>query len=246
MNDNRKFLKPDWQEYKKNFDKVDANQGIPPLPLEKPFSRESKFIDLILMGETSCGNQPLPEVILKRCSAREYSGTSLTLEEISYLLWATQGLKYYDAEWGVVKTVVPSAGMVHSLETYLYINRVEGIAEGIYRYLPYEQKLLEVNTDADIGERLKESMYGNLFDAAVVFIWTAFPYKMEYGYSTVAHKMVAIEAGHVCQNLYLAAESINCGCCAIAAYIQESIDEVVGADGEDEFVIYTATIGKYK
>lgn len=69
--------------------------------------------------------------------------------------------------------------------------------------------------------------------------------KMEYRYTTVAHKMIAIEAGHVCQNLYLAAESIDCGCCAVAGYSQEKVDQLIGVNGEDEFVIYIGVIGKY-
>lgn len=241
----RKMLKPDWDKFKRDIDKVDGNRGVKPLPIEKPFDINKKFIDLIPFGKTSCGNKTLNKVITDRHSTREYSKQYLSLDELSYLLWTTQGFKEYDEEWGAVQTVIPSAGMIHCLETYLYISRVEGIEEGIYRYLPIEQKLIEVNMESNLKSELNDAMENQVHDAAVIFIWTAFPYKMEYGYATVAHKLIAIEAGHACQNLYLAAENIGCGCCAVAAYNQGKIDRITDVDGENEFVIYTATIGKY-
>ena len=68
--------------------------------------------------------------------------------------------------------------------------------------------------------------------AAVVFIWAAVPYRSEWKYGCIAHKMIAIEAGHVCQNLYLAAESIDAGTCAMLGYHQPALDELIGVDGE--------------
>lgn len=241
----RKMLKPDWDQYKAILNMADGNNGLPPLPIEKPFDKTAEFIDLIPLSEIKCGDRPISKVIYNRKSTREYSETPLTLDELSYLLLMTQGMKDYNSEWGWMTTVIPSAGMTHCLETYIYISRVEGLKKGIYRYLAVEHKLMEVNMSANVAENLNRAMWGQLFDASVVFLWTAFPYKLEYGYLTVAHKMVALEAGHVCQNLYLAAESIDCGCCAVSAYSQNAVDEIVGADGDEEFVIYTATVGKY-
>lgn len=66
---------------------------------------------------------------------------------------------------------------------------------------------------------------------------------MEWRYGLAAHKVIAIDAGHVCRNLYLACEAINAGTCAIADYDQEELDELLGLDGEDEFAIYIASVG---
>ena len=241
----RKMLKPNWREY--DFEQSDGSKGVKPLPLQKPFSPDAKFIELIKFGETSCGNALLPKIIADRHSTRKYSDGCLSLEELSYLLWTTQGLKViHSEEWGSAEKVVPSAGMVHCIETYLYIDRADGIKKGVYRYLPKEQRIIEVNMSDDCAQKLNSAMKEQVFGAAVVFLWAAVPYKMEWCYMQVAHKMIAIEAGHICQNLYLAAESINCGCCAISAYHQDEIDNLLGLDGEDEFVIYTATVGKYE
>jgi len=68
---------------------------------------------------------------------------------------------------------------------------------------------------------------------------------MEWRYDLAAHKVIAIDAGHVCQNLYLACQSIDAGTCAIAAYNQSACDQLLGVDGEEEFTIYLAPVGKW-
>ena len=67
---------------------------------------------------------------------------------------------------------------------------------------------------------------------------------MEWRYGHASHKVIAIDAGHVCQNLYLACEAIGAGACAMAAYDQEALDRPLQVDGEDEFAIYLASVGK--
>jgi len=125
---------------------------------------------------------------------------------------------------------------------------VVGIEPGIYRYLPLDHKLCFLKPDNNLFEKInnacdKQSFIGK---GAVVFIWTAVPYRSEWRYSFVAHKMIAIEAGHVCQNLYLSCEAIGAGTCAIGDYNNKKIDKIIGVDGTDEFVIYLAPVGKLK
>lgn len=67
---------------------------------------------------------------------------------------------------------------------------------------------------------------------------------MEWRYSLAAHKVILLDAGHVCQNFYLACEAIEAGTCAVAAYDQELMDRLTRLDGKDEFVIYMAAVGK--
>lgn len=70
------------------------------------------------------------------------------------------------------------------------------------------------------------------------------PYRAEHKFDITAHKKILIDIGHVCQNLYLAGESVGCGTCAIGIYDQRLMDEMLALDGEDEFVIYMAALGK--
>ena len=103
---------------------------------------------------------------------------------------------------------------------------------------------------ADAGddqvENIKQACQGQAFCAksAVVFVWATIPYRTEWRYSIMSHKDIAIEAGHVCQNLYLACEAIGSGTCGIAAYDQKLIDALIGVDGKDEFVVYLSPVGK--
>jgi SagB-type dehydrogenase family enzyme len=100
--------------------------------------------------------------------------------------------------------------------------------------------------DPEIGRKAAMACFGQGFIAAsaVTFFWTAIPARMEWRYDLAAHKVIAIDAGHVCQNLYLAAQTIGAGVCAVAAYDQEACDELLGVDGEEEFTIYLAPVGK--
>ena len=81
--------------------------------------------------------------------------------------------------------------------------------------------------DDQLPEKVADACYGQAFvgKAAVVFIWTVIPYRTEWRYGPVSHKVIAMDAGHLCQNLYIAAESIGCGTCAIGAYNQTKVTQ---------------------
>ena len=99
-----------------------------------------------------------------------------------------------------------------------------------------------------MSSRVSEAALDQEFtgNSAVTFIWTAVPYRMEWRYDIAAHKVIAIDAGHVCQNLYTACEAIHAGTCAVAAYNQNLMDNLLGIDGTEEFTIYLAPVGKVK
>ena len=81
-------------------------------------------------------------------------------------------------------------------------------------------------------------------DCAVAFIWTAIPYRTEWRYGDISPKLIALDAGHLCQNLYLGCVAIGAGACAIGAYDQDELDQILNIDGFDELTIYMATVGK--
>ena len=221
-------------------------KGCRPPPLEKPFAQDAKRINLIANDEWQhINNTGIITAIENRKSRRNFLPASLTLEEISFLLWATQGLRKRFDKITALRTV-PSAGARHALETYLCIMNVKGLDPGFYRYLPLEHQLLFERHEDHVAEKVANATFGQSFIAsgAVIFIWTAIPYRMEWRYGLASHKVIAIDARHVCQNLYLACEAIGAGTCAIAAYNQEAMDQLLEVDGEDEFVIYLAPVGK--
>jgi SagB-type dehydrogenase family enzyme len=236
----RRFLRAEWEL----FDTLttDQGRGVPAPPQQKPVPAGARVVPLPAAGSPALGTMPLRDAIASRRSRRKFAGDPLSLEELSFLLWATQGVR----ERGPVRSMrmVPSGGARHSLETYLYLARVTGVQSGLWRYQPLGHEIVLLDSAADLAERLDKALQEQLWDAAAVFVWTAIPYRMEWRYSIVSHKVIALDAGHVCQNLYLACESIGCGTCAIGAYDQNALDSVLGIDGHDEFALYAAPVGK--
>ncbi|MDH4232920.1 MAG: SagB/ThcOx family dehydrogenase [Nitrospirota bacterium] len=231
-----------------DFSSTDQSSGIEPPPVEKPAPPEAKRIELIPAGELrDISAENVFDAISRRRSRRSFTSVSLTLRELSFLLWATQGIRKF-AGPGTAFRTVPSAGCRHALETYLCVLNVEGLEEGIYRYLPVEHQLLPVSQPGKLSFRVAAAALGQDFagKAAVTFIWTAIPYRMEWRYDLAAHKVIALDAGHVCQNLYIACEAIQAGTCAIAAYDQQLMDSLLGVDGDEEFTIYLAPVGKVR
>jgi SagB-type dehydrogenase family enzyme len=132
------------------------------------------------------------------------------------------------------------------LETYVATLHVEGLDKAVYRYLPLSHELIFAATYPNIEDRVAQAVLGQTFAgrSAAVFFWTTIPERMEWRYAEAAHKVIALDVGHVCQNLYLAAESAGCGICAIAAYDQELSDTLLAVDGKEEFTVYIATASK--
>lgn len=229
-----------------DFSQTDQSRGVPPPPIEKPFPATGKRIDLIARDQwQSVPDLDLTWAIHHRRSHRHFQTEPLTVEEVSFLLWATQGIQEKRAP-GTARRTVPSAGCRHALETYLCVLNVAGLKTGMYRYLPMEHQLLLEFGEEHLAEKIVAATLGQSFigRAAATFIWTAVPYRMEWRYHIAAHKVILLDAGHVCQNLYLACAAIGAGTCAIAAYNQELVDRLLRVDGQDEFVIYLAPVGK--
>jgi len=245
MQNPRDFLK-DSIRLTIDFSKTDQSRGLPPPPIQKPAPPEAARIDL--PGKEGWeGVKPvtLVEAIANRRSHRTSTRGDLTLPELSFLLWATQGVRQAEGAHHALR-VVPSAGCRHSFETYIAAFRVAGLKKAFYRYLPLGHQLVEVAAYDNLERHVTQMALGQSFAgrSAATFFWTTIPARMEWRYGLAAHKVIALDAGHVCQNLYLACEAIGCGTCAIAAYDQDYSDEMLGVDGEEEFTIYMAPVSK--
>jgi SagB-type dehydrogenase family enzyme len=229
-----------------DFRLTDQRRGVQPPPIEKPYDENSTRIDLpVKEGWQGIADADLISAIENRQSHRHFRDEPLSLEELSFLLWTTQGIRKKADESTAFRNV-PSAGCRHALETYLCALNVTGLAMGIYRYLPIEHQLLVVSINENLSEDIVTATFYQSFigKAPATFIWTAIPYRMEWRYHIAAHKVIALDAGHVCQNLYLASSAIGGGTCAVAAYHQEMMDKLLDVDGKDEFAIYLAVTGK--
>lgn len=187
----------------------------------------------------------LLKLINTRESVRHYAKMPLSLADLSWLLWATQGVKKGHESGIHTLRTVPSAGARHPFETYLAVNQVETLESGLYQYLPFEHALAPVPVEEGLSPRLAAACLDQsmLQTCAVTFIWTAVPYRTTWRYGQRGYRYMHLDAGHVCQNLYLGAEAIGAGCCAIAAFEDDNVAEVLHLDPAQEFVIYLATVG---
>lgn len=228
----------------KNCGLSDREKKLPPPPAELPYDENT----LLLLPEPDMMEDRqvnFLELVELRTSVRDYHGTPLTLKDLSYLLWCTQGVKMA-LPTGASLRNVPSAGARHALETYIYIRRVEGVAPGLYRFIALRHALVPVNLTESIAEKLPEAFMGQRppVTCAALFIWSAVLERMVYAYEQRAYRYLHLDAGHICQNLYLAAQTINFGACAIGHFDDDKLNEMLEADGQQQFAIYAAAIGK--
>jgi SagB-type dehydrogenase family enzyme len=245
--ENREFMKANYTAFE-NF-KTDQMKKLPEPILQKPVDENIELIDLIPAEKMKIKNDNLMSNILNRRSHRNFTDEALTLEELSFLLWATQGVKEViqkeGRDYACLRTV-PSAGARHPFETYLVVHNVEGLKPGLYRYLGIEHKLAFLGEIEDQQKKITEAALDQQFagKCSVVFIWSIIPYRSEWRYYVATHKSALLDAGHICQNLYLACEGIGAGTCAIAAYDQQKTDDLIGVDGKDEYTVYMSPVGK--
>ena len=229
----------------KNLEPSAQSQGVPLPALELPLPEGAQVLPLPDGKSMDLEKLDFIELVENRETLRKYSAEALTQEELAYLLWGTQGVKSITKK-PVTKRTVPSAGSRHPFETYLLANRVDGLEPGLYRYMAVEHQIAKFPAPETIRQQLTDACLKqqHVFNSAVTFIWVADVQRTVWRYCQRGYRYMYLDAGHVCQNLYLLAESINCGVCAMAAYDDDLVNAALGLDGENQFAIYMATLGK--
>jgi SagB-type dehydrogenase family enzyme len=238
----REFMRKTSFEYLQPSDQM---TGMAQPPLEVAYAGDGPIIDMRSPESLSVTSIPLRDAIDQRESVRKFGDTPLTLDELSFLLWSTQGVKKTMRDLFTFRTV-PSAGARHCLETYILANNVEGVEPGLYRYLALTHRLAGITLDPHIADSVVAACVNQRFlrENAVTFIWTADAYRMTWRYGERGYRYMHIDVGHVCQNLYLAAQAVNCGVCAVGAFHDDELNCLLGIDGEKQFALYLAAVGK--
>jgi len=233
------------------YDRVSQSaqeQGAPQPPLELPIPPNAVVIPLPPFDAVEHPPMTLVDAIVQRRSLRQYRQEALSMGELSLLLHTSQGITELieRRKFSITLRTVPSAGARHAFETYLLINQVEGLTPGLYRYSALQHALVEISIDPGAAEALTQACFGQkqVLNAAVTFAWAAVVERMAWRYVERGYRYLFLDAGHVCQNVSIVAEAIDCGVCAIAAYDDEAVNAVLGLDGESQFAIYLAALGK--
>jgi SagB-type dehydrogenase family enzyme len=165
------------------------------------------------------------------------------MEELSQLLWAIQGVTAHAGDYAL--RTAPSAGALYPIETYVLVNRVSDLGAGLYHY-DVRQHRLEVVRKGDFGSDIAQAALGQTFlqEAALVFLWTAVVARSKWKYRERAYRYIYMDAGHIGQNAYLAAEVLGLGACTVGAFLDDEVNSVIGIDGENEIAIYLCAVGK--
>lgn len=184
-------------------------------------------------------------IVNDRQSHRVYTDQSLTLRELSYLLWCTQGVKDVRGKSYATIRTVPCGGARHEFECYMAIRRVEGLEPGLYHYLPMTHQIEFLGKSPDMGGFISKSLQEQnwALKSSVVFYYSCVFYRAEWRYGPWAHPVILMDSGHITENLYLAATSIGLGGCAIAAVDPEACNSEFGLDGVEETIFYAMPVG---
>ena len=230
----------------KHQEKSLQSQGAPWPQLQLPLPEGAEMVNLPAGKDLKLDKLDLIHLVEKRETFRSYTEQSLTLQELAFLLWGTQGVKSLLPDKPVTKRTVPSAGSRHAFDTDLLVNRVDGLQPGLYRYLALDHQLARLPAPQEICDILTEACTRQVHvkNSAVTFFWIAEQQRMTWRYCQRGYRYMFLDAGHVCQNLYLLAEAIGCGVCAIAAYDDDLVNVALNLDGVEQFAIYIATLGK--
>ena len=184
----------------------------------------------------------LDQALKQRKSIRDFQDKSISLGQLSYLLWASSGIQRI--EDGYEFRTAPSAGALYPIETYVVANNVKALESGVYHY-GVQAHQLEQLAQRDFRRQIAAAALGQEMcaAAAAVFVWSALFERCKWKYGQRAYRYIYLDAGHIAENLALAAVSINLGTCEIGALFDDHVNAIVGIDGVEESVICMAVVG---
>lgn len=179
----------------------------------------------------------------ERRSRREFTRNPISLPHLSQLLAVTQGITH--TAFGHPFRACPSAGALYPIETYVVANHVDELPPGLYHYYVPSHSL-EVLLEGSFGNDLAQAALGQgmVRTASAVFVWTAVVRRSKWKYGERGYRYIYLDAGHIGQNLYLAATALGLGCCTIGALFDEEVNRLIGVDGTEETVVYMGAVGK--
>ncbi len=198
--------------------------------------RHGAFGAALSVGQTSLpapqfdGDLSIEHVLRSRRSVREYTRQSITLAEVSQILWAAQGVTHRSGF-----RTAPSAGALYPVEVYLVAGRVAGLVSAVYRYDPSAHTLTAISAGDKRGA-LSAACLEQTFiqEAAVALVFCAVYRRTTRKYGERGIRYVHMEVGHAAQNVYLQASSLHLGTVVIGAFQDERVRKVIGAASDEE------------
>jgi len=203
----------------------------------------------ILPSPKTEGNVNVAEALTNRRSHRRFQNKELSAEQLSQILWAAYGItEPMDRQSlrGGLRTT-PSAGALYPLEIYVSVGNVTGIEAGVYKYISEGHKIIRT-IDKDIRKELSAAALDQVAvrDAPITVVYSAVFSRITGRYGERGRaRYVFIELGHSAQNIYLQAEALHLGTCAIGAFTDSRVSELLKLQPEEE-PLYLMPVGHIK
>ena len=242
---NRRFMH--CPNFKLKMPESDQSKEIPAPPLDKPPMGE--FIVLPDFGDIPYDSYN--NLLNIRRSVRTFDDKPMTGAELAFMLWSVQGIQSLRGPGSF--RPAPSGGARHPFETYIAVKAVDGLNPGIYHYRPTENIGEKTCTIEYIAPHPGDEVVSNMLagqiwasKAPIVLFYSCIPYKAEWRYVDMAHRVMLIDLGHAGQNAMLSAAALGLGSCCMAAFDQLECDKVLKFDGLDEYTVYAIAVGTPK
>ncbi|KUJ96084.1 MAG: SagB-type dehydrogenase domain protein [Desulfonauticus sp. 38_4375] len=183
------------------------------------------------------------ELVKKRRSQRRFKDEFVDLKNLSYLLYAGYGVSGR-AGFYALKTA-PSAGALYPCQLYVVARKVSDLEPGVYFFEPEKFKL-EQKREGDFSSNLAKACLDQSFVGKAAFnivLSAVFRRNMiKYGHRGLRY--ILLDAGHIAQNILLAATHLGLGACPVAAFFDEEVDNILQINGEEESTLYLLSVGK--
>jgi len=184
----------------------------------------------------------LDQALTQRRSVRSFQPEPLSQRQLGYLLWAATGVQRREHRFE--SRTAPSAGGLYPIETYVVVNNVQDLEAGLYHYWIRAHELERLRP-GNLRQAIAAAAAGQYMcaAAAVVFVWTAIFARTTSKYGQRGYRYIYLDAGHIAENLALAAVSLGLGSCQVAALFDDEVNKILEVDGVDESVLYMSVVG---
>jgi SagB-type dehydrogenase family enzyme len=174
----------------------------------------------------------------ERRSIREFRDEQISLQQLSQLLWAAQGITSREGY-----RTAPSAGALYPLEVYVLAGNVESLPIGLFRYRPNGHKLVRISND-DRRNQMQKAALGQkwIADSAALIAFASVDSRTTGKYGKRGIGYIHIEVGHVAQNVMLQAVALGLGSAVVGAFDDDTVADILKLP-ERERPLYLMPIG---
>ena len=169
---------------------------------------------------------PLMQLMARRRTVRAAASDTIALKPLSDCLFAGLGIvgETQNCAGKLPLSMTPSGGARNPYEAYVYARSVDGLDPGFYHYSAFDHSLVRVGTNhlPKPSELIADQEWTDQMPC-VVFLCAFFERTMWKYDDANAYRVVLIEAGHIAQNLMLAATQAGLSACPSAALSHSKI-----------------------